>query len=289
MLFGRTDNNILKFVFTLLVFCNCITLVACQTNEEKVSSALLKCQQLLDKNDLSGAFICYGETSRAYPEADDLITQTGEEAVLKKCVEYKDKKDLKNALICFEGAVGVLPDKANVYFLLADAYYQYAKREREEIGFYPDFDLLNRAEEATKKGLKLHPKDAPAHALYGEILSEKGDWTSSVNEFKEAASLKPEEDFYWMFLGIAQEKAGKSEEAVESYKRVLNLKPDKTLALYYLGKLYENIGKIDEAIETFEKLLLIDPNYDDAKKRTKALKERREQQQKARPLAIGRP
>lgn len=207
-----------------------------------------------------------------------MITNTGEQAIFKKCVEYKDKKNVKNALICFEGAVGILPDKANVHFLLADAYFQYDKTNGYSTS--GDFDFLNRAEEALKKGLELDPKDAGAHSLYGEILGEKGAWQRAVMEYKTAIKLKPEADFYWVFLAIAQEKAGKTEEAIESYKRVLILTPDKTLALYHLGKLYEKIGLINEAIESFEKLNSIDPDYDDTKQRIENLKIQREEQQK---------
>ncbi len=278
MRFGKIENNLLlkifRFVFVILISANCTTFIACQSREQKVGSILKQCQQLLDRDELESAIKCYAEAAVKYPENDGEIIKAGNDAFFGKCVEYKNKEDVKNALRCFYAAVGLVPEKANVYFQLADSYFQYAKQEQETNKFY-DQDLLVRAEAAVKKGLEIAPEDAPAHALYGEILERKGDWQAAVREYKTTVKLKPETDFYWLFLAVAQEKAEKTQEAIESYKRVLTLNPNKTLALYYLGKLYEKTGNTDKAIENFEKLLKIDSEYDDARERLDELKKQK--------------
>lgn len=278
MRFGKIENNtlpkLLKIIFAGLISCNCAYSVACQSKEQRVTSALQQCQELLDKDNLSSALKCYMEAGAAYPGAVDRIVETGDKAVFKKCVEYKNKKDIKNALLCFETAAGLLPDKANVHFQLADSYFQYAEQEQKITKFY-DKNLLDRAEAAVKKGLQIAPEDAPAHALYGDILGKKRDWQAAVREYETTVKLKPDADFYWLFLAIAQEKAEKTEEAIESYKRVLTLAPGKTIALYYLGKLYEKTGNTNKAIESFEKLLKIDSDYDDAKQRLENLEKQK--------------
>lgn len=279
MRFGKPQNNrlfnVFKFVLTVFIFCNCAALAACQTKEEKTATALQKCQKSLDRDDLLAAFKCYAETAAANPEADGLITRTIEETVFKKCLEYRDK-DLKNALICFEGVAGISPRKANAHFLLADSYLQYAGRERGQIGYHVDFETLNRAEEAIKKGLTIAPEDAAAHSVYGEILKEKGEWKKALDEYREAARLAPKEGVFWVKLAMIQEKLDYNDIAVSSFQQALKLNSNDATALYFLGKLYEKTGRLDEAIETIERRVKSEPASGETLQKLKELKERRE-------------
>ena len=282
MRFGKPQNNrlfkVFKFVLTVFIFCNCAALAGCQTKEEKTATALEKCQKSLDKDEVFAAFKCYAETAAAHPEADDLITRTIEETVFKKCLEYRDK-DVKNALLCFEGVAGISPRKANAHFLLADSFLQYAGREREQTGYQVDFETLNRAEEAIKKGLRIAPEDAAAHSVYGEILKEKGDWKKALDEYKEAVRLAPKEAVFWIKLAMIQEKLDYNDIAVSSFQQALKLNSNDSTALYFLGKLYEKTGKLDEAIETIERRVKLEPVGEDALQKLKELIELREQRQ----------
>lgn len=276
MRFGKTENNytfkFINFVFAILIFFNCATFVACQTKEQKVESALKQCQQLLDKDDLEGATQCYAEAAIKHPENDDRIIKAGDEAFFGKCVEYKNKKDVDKTLKCFYAVAGLLPDKANVHFQLADAYLQYAKEDKKVTGFY-DTEILNRAEAAVKKGLEINPDDAPAHGLYSDILEAKNNLRGALKQRKQAVKLDPKADIYLIYLAFIQEKLNENEEAINSYNEALTIKPDRTLVLYKLGKLYETTNKPEKAIEVYETLLKIETPYDDAEERLKTLKD----------------
>ena len=275
MPFGKTENNklpeIFKFFLTVLFLCNLASFAACQSRQEKLETSLKQCQTLLDKDDLAAAFKCYYETGKANPEADELISRTGEEAVFKKCVAYKGKEDFKNAIICFEGYTGIQPQSAHGFFQLANSYKEYDRQETAEVG-RRDTELLDKAETAILKGLKIKEKDAPAHILYAEILSEKNESAKAVEEYRKAVEIESNNYGSWLFKAIAEEKAGKDAEAIQSYQKAITLEPNKPLTFYNLGKLYERTGKIERAIETYEKLLKIDPDFDDTKERLSRLK-----------------
>lgn len=284
MHFIKPENSLivwsLKHAFVVLILCNLTGSIACQTKEKDVDSILQKCQQSLDKDNLAGASACYQKAIVSNPKNAAQISKAGGDAVFKKCLAFKEKKDFKNSIICFEGLTELIPDSANVHFLLADSYYEYDRDKNHR-----DFDLLNRAEEALKRGLEINPKDAPAHSLYGEILKEKGDLRGAIAEHRKAVEIEPETGVFWAKLGLVQEKVNDIKGAIESYNKALKFKPDDTLMLYFLGNLYEKIGDKDKAIEMLNKLFEINPDYDkEAKEKLKTLKQQRETKQQNQKL-----
>lgn len=271
-----------KAVLTFLLCGLCLISVSCQTKEQKVESALKRCQDLLDKDILQDIGLCYAGAIEANPESADRISKAGEEALFKKCVEFKKRKDFRNSIICFTGSVGLQPDKANGYFQLADSFYQYYKESYTRTG-QKDFDLLNKAEEALKTGLEINQKDAPAHALYGEIHQELGNFQGALEEYKRVLEIDPKASLFWVSSGSIQEKIGRKVDAVESYKKALEINPKDKTALYFLGLLYERLGKTDEAIESFKKLLEIEPTNKESLQKLKELEERQKIEQFDKP------
>lgn len=271
--------KLLNFCFALLIFGGCATFTACQTKEQKIDAALQKCQAFLDKDNIDEAGDCYQQTIKANPDDAARISKAGEDAVFKRCLEFKDRKDYKGAIICLEGVVGLKPNSANVYFLLADSYFQYDKVEGYSTS--GDFEILERAELTIKEGLKIKPEDAAAHGLYGEILSKKGKLKEAVLEYREAVKIEPKVKVFLIDLASAQEKTNDFTGAIESYNKALSLNPKDTLVLYFLGRLYEKSGETDKAIETLDKLFELSPDYDrDTKEMLNSLKEKRRVDQK---------
>lgn len=269
------------FAFVFLLFGSCLLTVSCQTKEQKTAAALKRCQDLLDKGELANISGCYTNAMKANPGDAPEISKAGKTAIFLKCVDYKQKSDFKNAVICFEGFTELEPNMANNYFQLAHSYYEYFKEDRKTTG-KPDLELLGRAEDAIKKGLKINNEDAAAHSLYGQIAADKNDKQSSLVEHQLAVKLSPKTVVFWTFYTIAQEKFGEDEEAIKSCRKVLDLEPENSTALELLGKLYVKVGKTDEAIETFEKLLKIEPGDSETKQKLDDLKRQRGAQTKSK-------
>lgn len=265
----------LSFTFGFLLFGGCLLTVSCQTKEQKVSAVLKRCQDLLDKGELANISGCYTDAMKANPEDAAEISKAGKTAIFLKCVDYKQKSDFKNAIVCFEGFTELEPNMANNYFQLAHSYYEYFKEDKKATG-KPDLELLDRAENAVKKGLKINNEDAAAHSLYGQIAADKNDKQSSLVEHQWAVKLAPKTAVFWTFYTIAQEKFGADEEAIKSCRQALDLEPENPTALELLGKLYIKVGKTDEAIKTFEKLLKIEPGDDETKQKLEDLKRQRD-------------
>ena len=266
-----TGNRLsLKLGLALLTLLCSQNFVACQTKEQKKVSALQKCQALLDKDEMSSVGDCYSEAILANPESGMEISKTGKTAVFKKCLEFKDKNDYKKAIPCFDSVTALEPENANVYFLLADSYYQYYKLSNDG-----QYDLLDGAEENLKKGLDINPDDAPAHGLYGQILEAEDDFNKSAEQYKQAVRLDRKTPVFWIKLALMQEKTDNISEAATSYRQVLLIDPKNTLALYNLGLVCEKLNKIDEAISAYEKLLQIRTEYDDTAERLEKLRKLR--------------
>ena len=267
---NRSKNIASKTLWLLLTLIACQSFVARQTKEQKATAAMQKCQQLLDKDDVLAAGDCYGTAIIANPESATEISKTGEEAFYKKCVELHDKRNYKQAIICFDATTALKPEAANVYFLLADSYYQYNK-----ISDNGTTDLLDRAEESVQKALQIRSQSAATHGLYGQILEAKNELRQAAEQYRQAIKLDSKTFDYWIMLAVTQEKLGDDSSAISSYYQVLQIDPNQSIALYNSAKLYEKAGDIDEAIAAYEKLLETRTNYDDAEQRLKLLKDDR--------------
>lgn len=271
-----TDNRnlikLLNFCFALLIFGGCVTFTACQTKEQKIDSALQKCQAFLDKDNVDEAGNCYQQTIKNNPNDAARISKAGEDAVFKKCLEFKDRKDFKSAIICLEGVVGLKPNSANVHFLLADSYFQYDKVKGYSTS--GDFEILERAELTINEGLKIKPEDAAAHGLYGEILEKRGALQKALLEYEQATKLDPKVPVYWVKSGLLQEKLNDSSGALESYKKAVSIDPNDTDALYFLAAFYEKNGKVEEAIETINKQIKIEPTDKETLEKLEMLKQK---------------
>lgn len=269
-----TNRKIIRMKFWFLAIIlglNAAFSVGCQDRQKSVESVIQECQAFLDKDDVESGVRCFEKAMLARPQQAPEISKAGAGAIFGKCVEYKNKKNYEKSIICFEGVSELLPDSANVQFNLADSYFQYQKEKKSA-----DFELLNRAEEAVKKGLEKEPKDAAAYSLYGEILKEKKDFQAALTQHQKAVELAPGSGVFWIKLAFVQELLDKNDDALKSYEQALKIDPNDTAALFFLGKLYEKLERFDEAIETIEKQNKIEAPNEETLQKLKELKEKRD-------------
>jgi serine/threonine protein kinase/Tfp pilus assembly protein PilF len=196
------------------------------------------------------------------------------------------KEDLEFAIQMYKKALEVDPQYALAYAGLADVYvYKY--------GAYYDrsVQLLDRAEEASKRALALDYDLPEAHRALGRVHKERRNYKESVSEFRKAIELKP--DYFeayralgWIYdemrdydnaiahaekaleirpleresyvlLGIAYLDKKEYEQAIRMFTKGLEVAPDYGTAYYYVGNTYQKQGKFEQALEMYEKCVKV--------------------------------
>lgn len=286
MFFGEAKNNNLSLIVAILLVCLCFISVACQSKEQKLEVSLNNCQNVLNNGDLSNSVICYSNIETSFKEFGNIIDKQRDGAFFEKCSEYSKNEELKNSILCYETLSNLSQDNALAYFKLASAYLNFIKYEKriepysENLGASKTRVLIEKAEEAVKKGLKISESNSAAYSLYGDILLENEEWHRAINQYNKAIELAPNDASNRVFLAIAKEKVGEYDFAIESYKKAIDLDADLELAWYNLGILYEKKGNFKDAIKCFEKVNELHPNFDDTNERLENLKEKIKPQHK---------
>lgn len=108
--------------------------------------------------------------------------------------------------------------------------------------------------------IKQHPKDAELYYERGKILIELQQITDAITDFKKAIELDDDEVNYYVALGDAYLRNGKSEDSYKALNKALELDPDHIEANSKMGELLFYSNDLDRAMETLNHLTSIDPN-----------------------------
>jgi len=194
------------------------------------------------------------------------------------------KEDLEFAIQMFKKALQVDPQYALAYAGLADVYvYKY------DAYYGRSIQLLDRAEEASKRALALDYDLPEAHRALGRVHKERKNYKESISEFKKAIELKP--DYFeayralgWIYdemrdydnaiahaekaleirpleresyvlLGVAYLDKKEYQQAIKTFTKGLEVAPDYGTGYYYLGNTYQKQGKFEQALEMYEKCI----------------------------------
>jgi tetratricopeptide (TPR) repeat protein len=138
----------------------------------------------------------------------------------------------------------------------------------------------NDFEAAVESFEKAAVLDATQHVIFGQLAEAYGALakakTKTVDErnaanaksleaFKKAIELKPDDAAYYNNYGLALARSGKFPEAQEALAKAAQLDPPGAGRYYYnLGALLVNAGQNEPAGEAFKKAIEADPNYADA-------------------------
>ena len=198
------------------------------------------------------------------------------------------ENDLELALEMFQSALKTDSSYALAYSGMGEVYATMYNYQRT-------MDLLNKAEESTKKALSLDPDLAEAHLILGRIYDFKKEGELAIKEFKKVIELLPNSnDPYrrlgWVYvyslldyekgiqyfnkaleirptdaksyrgLGVSHTSLRRYDEAIESIKKGLEIAPDDIYLLTFLADAYRFKGKFDLALDVYEKALKYYPN-----------------------------
>lgn len=128
-----------------------------------------------------------------------------------------------------------------------------ARQQNPEITDEDRFTLHKRVTELFIKAAQLSPDhasmDPDVQMGLGVLFYANEDFDKTIDCFKAALSIKPDDPVLWNRLGASLANLNRSEEAVTAYFKALELKPTFVRARYNLGVSCINIGCYKEAAE----------------------------------------
>lgn len=139
---------------------------------------------------------------------------------------------------------------------ISTKYPQICDKAREKNPLIDDedrFSLNKRVTELFMKAAQLSPDhanmDPDVQMGLGVLFYANEDFDKTIDCFKAALSIKPDDPVLWNRLGASLANSNRSEEAVNAYFKALELKPTFVRARYNLGVSCINIGCYKEAAE----------------------------------------
>ena len=186
------------------------------------------------------------------PEGEPLsalhITSDGDAVVVK---EESTLWDPQSGQVHLDFSVGELAEKVESIAradtarptsteLTADEWYDLAL-DLEPVA-------TDRATDAYRRALALHPGHIRAHLNLGRLLHEGGEVESAEAHYRQALAADPDSATAAFNLGVALEDLEREGEAIEAYERALRSEPDMASAHYNLSRLYEAAGRSKEAL-----------------------------------------
>ena len=130
-----------------------------------------------------------------------------------------------------------------------------------EYGFKSDEETLQKAEEYTRKVVRLKPKSAEGYYLLGRIERFRGSVIKAIGYFRSALATDPNHSSALLFLanGLGLH-AGKPRLAEPLLARLREIDPLTPLFLFVSGYIQLLDGKPDHALLTFQYMINIEPD-----------------------------
>ena len=163
---------------------------------------------------------------------------------------------LKRALRDLEAALSVLGDNVLLNQGMAEVHLHYY-----EYGFKSDEETLQKAEEYTRKVIRLKPKSAEGYYLLGRIERFRGSVIKAIGYFRSALATDPNHSSALLFLanGLGLH-AGKPRLAEPLLARLREIDPLTPLFLFVSGYIQLLDGKPDRALLTFQYMITMEPD-----------------------------
>ena len=156
-------------------------------------------------------------------------------------------------------------------------------KEKQRIGAYDEaIEILNVA-------IKIDPKFVPAYNLIGMILFEADKKNESVEAFKNAIAIDPENLTSRLGLAKTYSMITRNDLAVEQYLKAADLKKNDPAILFKIALEYWYHQNLEKSKEYYNKVLEIDSSHTQAHLNLISVYERLEEWKKAiREIEISR-
>jgi tetratricopeptide (TPR) repeat protein len=136
---------------------------------------------------------------------------------------------------------------------LAYAYYA------EILTVQNDFNLYDRAADASKKALQLGPELMEAHRARGIVLLNTQNLEEALQEFQTALTISKNIPDLNLYLGITYKAIGDFDQAQESLLAAYALNPTDTVALTELSRAFFGDGRYPQAAQYAEEAVKVKP------------------------------
>lgn len=107
------------------------------------------------------------------------------------------------------------------------------------------------------------PLSPRAHALLGAAVLAAGDFRSSVEEFRTALSLQPNEDLAIAGLAMVDFYENRLDSAIRGLRRAVDLDSNEPDYIFNLGQATARAERYKEAADSYERFLSIAPKTDE--------------------------
>jgi predicted aspartyl protease len=107
------------------------------------------------------------------------------------------------------------------------------------------------------------PLSARAHALLGSVVLATGDFRLSIEEFRTAISLNPDEAMAIAGLAMIDYYENRASSCVAGLRRAISIDPNEPDYLFDLGQAAARLKHYKEAANAYERFLVIAPSTDE--------------------------
>jgi len=163
---------------------------------------------------------------------------------------------IDRAIEHFEEAVRLVPDYAQAYAGIAEAYHT--------MGFWdllPAKEAFPRAREFAEKTIALDPTNVEAHSVLATVMMYfDWNWKAAEKVFQKAIELNPNNARTRNYHSMLLTAVGKTDEAYEENRRANALDPLLDSAISGLGVYFLRKGEFEEARAQFQKSIDMEPD-----------------------------
>jgi len=235
-------------------------------------------------NNLSMLARLKGDYNRAYAIADTAISYfpNFKEGFMNRITAAFALADTNVIKTAVSGFVDTFPEDIAARFYLGRFLYLTGKLENAEqefryIALSSDKDIVSEYDLSEIYSAALpygyNPEKIRGKSFYhlGLMSVEKGEIDSALYNFKQAASLLPDDPDARHNLALAYDQKGDYQMALDEFRQAITLDSMKAVYYYNYALSLGKTGNYPMAVQMLEKTLSLDPEFDQAKNILQAL------------------
>ncbi|MBK9736014.1 MAG: tetratricopeptide repeat protein [Saprospiraceae bacterium] len=103
----------------------------------------------------------------------------------------------------------------------------------------------------------IHPNEAKAHAIYGDVLMNNGETTAAIRQYEKTLSLNNKNFLVWEQLMYGLEAVGNFDQLLKVSLEAIDLFPNQAISYYFSGKAMAEKNELTKAESALSEASLI--------------------------------